>query len=38
MSKCASIIKKEIVLPIKMVCRNLWNFATIKYYDKELFD
>ncbi|CDW89579.1 UNKNOWN [Stylonychia lemnae] len=38
MSKCASLLKNQVALPIKIACRNLWNFAALKYYDKELFD
>jgi hypothetical protein len=38
MNKCISILKKEQVLPVVVVCRNLWNFYGLNYFDKELYD
>lgn len=38
MIKCADIMKREVVLPLPLVCRNLWNFYALEFYDSELFD
>ena len=38
MTKCTEILKKEVVLPLPIVGRNLWNFYALKFYDNELFD
>jgi len=29
MQKCTDILKKELVLPLPLVCRNLWNFYAL---------
>ena len=38
MKRAAAILKSELVLPVDLVCRNLWNFQSLNYYDKAMFD
>jgi hypothetical protein len=38
MEKCVKIFKSELVLPVSIVCRNLWNFYGLHYFDKDLYD
>lgn len=38
MEKVAAMLKAELVLPVDLACRNLWNFYALNHYDGELFD
>ncbi len=38
MEAAAGILTQEPVLPIGIVCRNLWNFYSLDYYDESLFN
>lgn len=38
LDKCIELLKGELVLPVSIVCRNLWNFYGLNTFDKELFD
>lgn len=37
MQKCVDILNNEPVLTLPQVCRNLWNFQALQFYDKPLF-
>jgi hypothetical protein len=38
LKRAAAILKSELVLPVDIACRNLWNFQALNYYDKAMFD
>ena len=38
MQRCADILNQEPVLTLPQVCRNLWNFQALQFYDKHLFN
>ncbi len=38
LKKSCEVLKNELVLPVDLACRNLWNFYSLDYYDPKLFD
>ena len=38
MEQFANILRKEPLITVPIICRNLWNFQALNYFNKELFD
>ena len=38
LQKCSALLKSEPALSIAHVCRNLWNFSALDFYDHTLFN
>ena len=38
MLKCATLFKEEVVIPLPVCCKNLWNMFALQFYDKDLFN